>query len=99
MANLTLLPPALTKETDRVGGGVQAQMVRVQQEYDILFVCVSRFWFSSYSAGPAAPHLLYSVSLLCKTFGLKFVFVQLWCSMCLKRWAQSMTLKFDATSG
>lgn len=30
MANLTLLPPALTKETDRVGGGVQAQMVRVQ---------------------------------------------------------------------
>lgn len=69
VAYIILLPPALTKQTDTVGGGVQIQVRRMQQEYDTPFVCVSCLCLKSTQL--ALHHSIYSVSLLCKTLGLQ----------------------------
>lgn len=60
-AYITLQPPALTKQTDRVGGGVQVQVGRPQQEYDTLFVCVSSLYLQS---SQLDLHLLIYLSVL-----------------------------------
>ena len=73
-----LLPLALTKQTDRVSGGVQAQMGSMQQEYDILS-CV--LCTCLHPTQLDLHQRIYSVSLLCRTLAL-YVFLCLFSCRC-----------------